>query len=60
MTCRTTPRLDISLSAGAIPARHRAAVETDALDDYSAMASGTLVADDHHRHGEPEPSVTCR
>ncbi|MFG2349776.1 5-methyltetrahydropteroyltriglutamate--homocysteine S-methyltransferase [Streptomyces phaeochromogenes] len=33
--------LDTSVMVGAIPARHRAAVETDALDGYFAMARGT-------------------
>ncbi|MFJ9241170.1 5-methyltetrahydropteroyltriglutamate--homocysteine S-methyltransferase [Streptomyces sp. NPDC101776] len=33
--------LDTSVMVGAIPARHRAAVELDALDGYFAMARGT-------------------
>ncbi|MFF9018155.1 5-methyltetrahydropteroyltriglutamate--homocysteine S-methyltransferase [Streptomyces sp. NPDC014870] len=33
--------LDTSVMVGAVPARHRAAVETDALDGYFAMARGT-------------------
>ncbi|SFE06376.1 methionine synthase (B12-independent) [Actinacidiphila alni] len=33
--------LDTSVMVGAIPERHRAAVETDALDGYFAMARGT-------------------
>ncbi|MFC5805865.1 5-methyltetrahydropteroyltriglutamate--homocysteine S-methyltransferase [Streptomyces formicae] len=33
--------LDTSVMVGAIPARHRAAVEADALDGYFAMARGT-------------------
>ncbi|WKV75294.1 5-methyltetrahydropteroyltriglutamate--homocysteine S-methyltransferase [Streptomyces sp. PCS3-D2] len=33
--------LDASLMVGAVPARHRAAVEADALDGYFAMARGT-------------------
>ncbi|MCX5192812.1 5-methyltetrahydropteroyltriglutamate--homocysteine S-methyltransferase [Streptomyces sp. NBC_00249] len=33
--------LDTTLMVGAIPARHRAAVEADALDGYFAMARGT-------------------
>ncbi|MFF2073525.1 5-methyltetrahydropteroyltriglutamate--homocysteine S-methyltransferase [Kitasatospora sp. NPDC058162] len=33
--------LDTSVAVGAIPARHRAAVEVDALDGYFAMARGT-------------------
>ncbi|MEU4610422.1 5-methyltetrahydropteroyltriglutamate--homocysteine S-methyltransferase [Streptomyces umbrinus] len=33
--------LDTSVMVGAIPGRHRAAVETDALDGYFAMARGT-------------------
>ncbi|GCD97691.1 5-methyltetrahydropteroyltriglutamate--homocysteine S-methyltransferase [Embleya hyalina] len=33
--------LDTSVAVGAIPARHRAAVEADALDGYFAMARGT-------------------
>ncbi|MFD4874648.1 5-methyltetrahydropteroyltriglutamate--homocysteine S-methyltransferase [Streptomyces sp. NPDC058420] len=33
--------LDTSVMVGAIPARHRAAVERDALDGYFAMARGT-------------------
>ncbi|WP_262056448.1 5-methyltetrahydropteroyltriglutamate--homocysteine S-methyltransferase [Streptomyces sp. STR69] len=33
--------LDASVMVGAIPARHRAAVELDALDGYFAMARGT-------------------
>ncbi|MEU9374382.1 5-methyltetrahydropteroyltriglutamate--homocysteine S-methyltransferase [Streptomyces sp. NPDC048255] len=33
--------LDTTVMVGAIPARHRAAVETDALDGYFAMARGT-------------------
>jgi 5-methyltetrahydropteroyltriglutamate--homocysteine methyltransferase len=33
--------LDTSVMVGAIPARHRAAVEKDALDGYFAMARGT-------------------
>ncbi|MFC6067084.1 5-methyltetrahydropteroyltriglutamate--homocysteine S-methyltransferase [Streptomyces ochraceiscleroticus] len=33
--------LDTSVMVGAIPRRHRAAVETDALDGYFAMARGT-------------------
>ncbi|MGP9018006.1 5-methyltetrahydropteroyltriglutamate--homocysteine S-methyltransferase [Streptomyces sp. BR1] len=33
--------LDTSVMIGAIPARHRAAVEADALDGYFAMARGT-------------------
>ncbi|NJP73625.1 5-methyltetrahydropteroyltriglutamate--homocysteine S-methyltransferase [Streptomyces sp. C1-2] len=33
--------LDTSVMVGAIPARHRAAVYTDALDGYFAMARGT-------------------
>ncbi|MFE2034780.1 5-methyltetrahydropteroyltriglutamate--homocysteine S-methyltransferase [Streptomyces scopuliridis] len=33
--------LDTSVMVGAIPARHRVAVETDALDGYFAMARGT-------------------
>ncbi|WP_053628712.1 5-methyltetrahydropteroyltriglutamate--homocysteine S-methyltransferase [Streptomyces sp. XY511] len=33
--------LDTSVMVGAIPARHRAAVDADALDGYFAMARGT-------------------
>ncbi|MFE2125590.1 5-methyltetrahydropteroyltriglutamate--homocysteine S-methyltransferase [Streptomyces amritsarensis] len=33
--------LDTSVMVGAVPARHRAAVATDALDGYFAMARGT-------------------
>ncbi|MEU1672511.1 5-methyltetrahydropteroyltriglutamate--homocysteine S-methyltransferase [Streptomyces roseifaciens] len=33
--------LDTSVMVGAIPARHRAAVEADSLDGYFAMARGT-------------------
>ncbi|MFB6525177.1 5-methyltetrahydropteroyltriglutamate--homocysteine S-methyltransferase [Streptomyces sp. NPDC056399] len=33
--------LDTSVMVGAVPARHRAAVEADALDGYFAMARGT-------------------
>ncbi|NMO34682.1 5-methyltetrahydropteroyltriglutamate--homocysteine S-methyltransferase [Streptomyces sp. GMY01] len=33
--------LDTTVMVGAIPARHRAAVEADALDGYFAMARGT-------------------
>ena len=33
--------LDTTVALGAIPDRHRAAVETDALDGYFAMARGT-------------------
>ncbi|MBD0693904.1 5-methyltetrahydropteroyltriglutamate--homocysteine S-methyltransferase [Streptomyces sp. CBMA123] len=33
--------LDTSVAVGAIPARHRAAVDADALDGYFAMARGT-------------------
>ncbi|MFF9431746.1 5-methyltetrahydropteroyltriglutamate--homocysteine S-methyltransferase [Streptomyces sp. NPDC014746] len=33
--------LDTSVMVGAVPARHRAAVDTDALDGYFAMARGT-------------------
>ncbi|MBC2906201.1 5-methyltetrahydropteroyltriglutamate--homocysteine S-methyltransferase [Streptomyces cupreus] len=33
--------LDTSVMVGAIPARHRAAVQADALDGYFAMARGT-------------------
>ncbi|WP_432192234.1 5-methyltetrahydropteroyltriglutamate--homocysteine S-methyltransferase [Streptomyces sp. bgisy027] len=33
--------LDTSVALGAIPERHRVAVETDALDGYFAMARGT-------------------
>ncbi|WP_395298188.1 5-methyltetrahydropteroyltriglutamate--homocysteine S-methyltransferase [Kitasatospora hibisci] len=33
--------LDATLAVGAIPARHRAAVEADPLDGYFAMARGT-------------------
>lgn len=33
--------LDTSVAVGAIPTRHRAAVEVDALDGYFAMARGT-------------------
>ncbi|MGI5399266.1 5-methyltetrahydropteroyltriglutamate--homocysteine S-methyltransferase [Streptomyces sp. CA-135486] len=33
--------LDTSVMVGAIPSRHRAAVETDTLDGYFAMARGT-------------------
>ncbi|MFI9628987.1 5-methyltetrahydropteroyltriglutamate--homocysteine S-methyltransferase [Streptomyces sp. NPDC052042] len=33
--------LDTTVMVGAIPERHRAAVETDALDGYFAMARGT-------------------
>ncbi|WP_405792351.1 5-methyltetrahydropteroyltriglutamate--homocysteine S-methyltransferase [Streptomyces sp. NBC_01506] len=33
--------LDTSVMVGAVPERHRAAVETDALDGYFAMARGT-------------------
>ncbi|MCZ4610741.1 5-methyltetrahydropteroyltriglutamate--homocysteine S-methyltransferase [Streptomyces sp. Lzd4kr] len=33
--------LDTTVALGAIPARHRVAVETDALDGYFAMARGT-------------------
>ncbi|MEU6251202.1 5-methyltetrahydropteroyltriglutamate--homocysteine S-methyltransferase [Streptomyces sp. NPDC047043] len=33
--------LDTTLMLGAVPARHRAAVEADALDGYFAMARGT-------------------
>ncbi|MFJ8043564.1 5-methyltetrahydropteroyltriglutamate--homocysteine S-methyltransferase [Kitasatospora sp. NPDC096147] len=33
--------LDTTVAVGAIPARHRAAVEADALDGYFAMARGT-------------------
>lgn len=33
--------LDTSVMLGAVPARHRAAVEADALDGYFAMARGT-------------------
>ncbi|WP_406487485.1 5-methyltetrahydropteroyltriglutamate--homocysteine S-methyltransferase [Streptomyces phaeochromogenes] len=33
--------LDTSVMVGAIPGRHRASVETDALDGYFAMARGT-------------------
>ncbi|MFE5941822.1 5-methyltetrahydropteroyltriglutamate--homocysteine S-methyltransferase [Streptomyces sp. NPDC056480] len=33
--------LDTSVMVGAVPDRHRAAVETDALDGYFAMARGT-------------------
>ncbi|HEV7627434.1 MAG TPA: 5-methyltetrahydropteroyltriglutamate--homocysteine S-methyltransferase, partial [Streptomyces sp.] len=33
--------LDTSVMVGAIPARHRAAVEADALEGYFAMARGT-------------------
>ncbi|MEV5511001.1 5-methyltetrahydropteroyltriglutamate--homocysteine S-methyltransferase [Streptomyces orinoci] len=33
--------LDTTVMVGAIPARHRAAVESDALDGYFAMARGT-------------------
>ncbi|MFE0701135.1 5-methyltetrahydropteroyltriglutamate--homocysteine S-methyltransferase [Streptomyces sp. NPDC058872] len=33
--------LDTSIMVGAVPARHRAAVEADALDGYFAMARGT-------------------
>ncbi|MBL1085227.1 5-methyltetrahydropteroyltriglutamate--homocysteine S-methyltransferase [Streptomyces actinomycinicus] len=33
--------LDTTVMVGALPARHRAAVETDALDGYFAMARGT-------------------
>ncbi|MER5468188.1 5-methyltetrahydropteroyltriglutamate--homocysteine S-methyltransferase [Streptomyces sp. NPDC002685] len=33
--------LDATVMVGAIPARHRAAVEVDALDGYFAMARGT-------------------
>ncbi|MEU3188267.1 5-methyltetrahydropteroyltriglutamate--homocysteine S-methyltransferase [Streptomyces sp. NPDC006923] len=33
--------LDTTVALGAIPARHRAAVEADALDGYFAMARGT-------------------
>ncbi|GHA86915.1 5-methyltetrahydropteroyltriglutamate--homocysteine S-methyltransferase [Streptomyces termitum] len=33
--------LDTSVMVGAVPARHRAAVETDPLDGYFAMARGT-------------------
>ncbi|MFJ8301502.1 5-methyltetrahydropteroyltriglutamate--homocysteine S-methyltransferase [Streptomyces sp. NPDC094447] len=33
--------LDTSVMVGAVPSRHRAAVETDALDGYFAMARGT-------------------
>ena len=33
--------LDTSVMVGAIPSRHRAAVEADALDGYFAMARGT-------------------
>lgn len=33
--------LDTTVMVGALPARHRGAVETDALDGYFAMARGT-------------------
>ncbi|MCX4695353.1 5-methyltetrahydropteroyltriglutamate--homocysteine S-methyltransferase [Streptomyces sp. NBC_01408] len=33
--------LDTSVMVGAVPARHRTAVDTDALDGYFAMARGT-------------------
>ncbi|GAA3067930.1 hypothetical protein [Streptosporangium carneum] len=33
--------LDTTVMVGAVPARHRAAVEADALDGYFAMARGT-------------------
>jgi 5-methyltetrahydropteroyltriglutamate--homocysteine methyltransferase len=36
--------LDTSVMVGAVPARHRAAVETDPLDGYFAMARGTQEA----------------